>query len=708
MSRLARVAIAIAIILGGQWLASQPDLYMPIFDAIRDEVIMTNDAEIVDMQDDEKWLVIIVEFPDVESGPGSDQSRANAMLTGSNSAATFFHEISAGRSTLTANVQSQIHTAQHHQAAYGRDVGGERDVGDDGTGGPAGLVQEALTTTFSNIDMAPYDFDNDGWVDRLLVLHTGGAQEETHTGQHIWSHYAPLSPGFSVGGKSIGAYTLSSFSSGMGTMIHEMLHMLGAVDLYDVHSAIPSGEWSGLGDWDIMASGNWNGGGRNPALPSSGTLDLIGASEPLDLEVGENGPVGNEVISIAPHVSNQGTVRINIAPGEYIWMESRVDSGFDRDLPGHGLLVTHEDRYFADFEHNEVNRDAEHAYLKVIEADGDASLSNDDTNSGEQGDVFTSGSFGANGVEIWDGHGRLVPWTISVDSFDNSGTDISISHPGPSHADVLPPRVPIRLLGHENIPILYSANQECMPWANVQSDDGRIVSLVGARMLSAGESDEFPLVFSTSSHSGSDGAITGTLGCGTGNPGINVSMSWNIVPNRLVPEHMDGDIDVTQIATLEHVLSFEGQGYPQYSVVIEGPLARIATTEVQQSLGHGSVLSLQVNPNGLLSPGMIANGKIQLYNYTTNEFAGEFNVTLQAEPPGEVGGVLMWIAEPANNIQLVSILMALWVISSGRKQDKPEQSQNDIQVRQPGDHILAQTQMGYVDDPYDEYGNLRQ
>ena len=52
--------------------------------------------------------------------------------------------------------------------------------------------------------------------------------------------------------------------------------------------------------------------------------------------------------------------------------------------------------------------------------------------------------------------------------------------------------------------------------------------------------------------------------------------------------------------------------------------------------------------------------------------------------------------------------MALWVISSGRKQDKPEQSQNDIQVRQPGDHILAQTQMGYVDDPYDEYGNLRQ
>ena len=52
MSRLARIAVAIAIILGGQWLASQPDIYMPLFDAIREEVIMTNDAEIVEMQDD--------------------------------------------------------------------------------------------------------------------------------------------------------------------------------------------------------------------------------------------------------------------------------------------------------------------------------------------------------------------------------------------------------------------------------------------------------------------------------------------------------------------------------------------------------------------------------------------------------------------------------------------------------------------------------
>ena len=169
MSRLVRIAVAITIIIGGQWLASQPDIYMPLFNAIREEVIMTNDAEIVEMQDDERWLVIIVEFPDDLSTSGSDHTMANAMLTGTNSAATYFSEITSGRTTLTADVQSQIHTAHHNEASYGRDSGGERDVGDESTGGPAGLVEEALTTTFEDVDMSPYDFDNDGWVDLSLI-----------------------------------------------------------------------------------------------------------------------------------------------------------------------------------------------------------------------------------------------------------------------------------------------------------------------------------------------------------------------------------------------------------------------------------------------------------------------------------------------------------------------------------------------------------
>ena len=700
MSRLIRVAVAVAIILGGQWLAGQPDLYMPVFNAIREEVIMTNDAEIVDMQDDERWLVIIIEFPDDLSAAGSDHNRATAMLTGTNSAATYFSDISGGRSVLTADIQTQIHTAEYEEAAYGRDSGGERDVGDEHTGGPAGLVEEAMKNTFDNVDMSPYDFDNDGWVDRLLVLHTGDAQEDGGNQNAIWSHYAPLSPGFSVGDKSIGAYTLASFSSGLGTMIHEMLHMFGAVDLYDVHTDVPSSDWSGVGAWDIMASGNWNGNGRSPALPTSGTLHLIGAHESLDLSIGTLA-AENQSYTILPHVANAGPVRMSIAPGESVWMESRVDAGFDRDLPNHGLLVTHEDLNFADFDHNEVNRDPDHAYLKVVEADGDASLENGDDD--DPGDVFTSGSFGADGIEIRDGHGRLVPWTVTVDFFDNSGTDITISHPGPGHADILPPRSPIRLLGHETLPISFEAKQECMPWSQVTSSDGRVISLVSPRMLSEGENEIFSLAFTNSAPAGTTGFIEGTIGCGTDNPSVDVKIGWSIVTNRLVPELMEGEIDVTQAVTLEHTLSFEGSSTSVYDVVIEGPLSRIASTQSPQSLGHGTTLSLDINPNGLLAPGMIANGKVQLYDQFG--LAGEFNVSLQAEPPGEVGSALMWLAEPSNNIQMVSVLMALWVISSGRRTEKPPRG--DIPVRRPSDNILVETRLEYMRDNFDEFGNIK-
>jgi len=483
-------------------------------------------------------------------------------------------------------------------------------------------------------------------------------------------------------------------------MVHEMLHMFGAVDLYDVHSEIPSDPWSGLGEWDIMASGNWNGNGRTPALPTSGTLQLIGANDPLDLSIGSLA-AENQSIVILPHVSSAGIVRLPIAPGEYIWMESRIDQGFDRELPAHGLLVTHEDRNFADFEHNEVNRDPDHAYLKVIEADADGTLTNAQTGDDDDpGDIFTSGSFGADGILIRDGHGRLVPWTVTVDSTDSSGADITISHPGPSNAEILPPRSPIRLLSHETIPVSFEAFQDCMPWLQVTSTDDRTVSLVNERNLTAGETETFGLAFSGVASPGKTGFIEGSIGCGIGSPSTDVKIGWSIVSNRLVPEEMNGDIDVTEVVVLEHTLSFDGAGYATYDVVIEGPLARVATTGTQQSLGHGFVLSLEINPNGLLAPGMLVNGKVQFYDQFG--LAGEFNVSLQAEPPGTVGSAMMWLAEPANNIQLVSALMALWVISIGGKRTKKPPEEN-IPIRSPGEQLLAQSRIEYAPVRSEEY-----
>ena len=64
----------------------------------------------------------------------------------------------------------------------------------------------------------------------------------------------------------------------------------------------------------------------------------------------------------------------------------------------------------------------------------------------------------------------------------------------------------------------------------------------------------------------------------------------------------------------------------------------------------------------------------------------------------------MWLAEPSNNVQLISILMAFWVISSGPRGGKKNSEQ--IPIRKPSDQIMVQTQPEF--DRYDEFGNLRQ
>ena len=109
---------------------------------------------------------------------------------------------------------------------------------------------------------------------------------------------------------------------------------------------------------------------------------------------------------------------------------------------------------------------------------------------------------------------------------------------------------------------------------------------------------------------------------------------------------------------------------------------------------------LEIKPNNLLSPGMLVNGKVQIYDQFG--LAGEFNVSLQAEPPGEIGSAMMWLAEPANNIQLVSVLLALWVISSGgQRKEKP--TKGDVQIRRPSDQLVIQNQVDYLEHQHDEF-----
>ena len=147
---------------------------------------------------------------------------------------------------------------------WGEDSPEMRDSGAEGRG-VEGLVEDSVSALLTGVNLSRWDYNDDGFGDRLLILHSGAAQESGAASETIWSHFSELQNPVELGEWTISHYTISSLYSGIGTVVHEMLHQMGALDLYDVHSDLPSSTWKGLGDWDIMASGNWNDNGRNMA-----------------------------------------------------------------------------------------------------------------------------------------------------------------------------------------------------------------------------------------------------------------------------------------------------------------------------------------------------------------------------------------------------------------------------------------------------------
>ena len=150
----------------------------------------------------------------------------------------------------------------------------------------------------------------------------------------------------------------------------------------------------------MMASGNWVDDGSMPTLPSSSTLQLIGAIDTIEPNL-----ISDASFSLEPLSNGGNPLRIEIAPQEYIWVTFRSNTGFDKGLPGHGILVEQQDLNLGDVTSNLVNTDPTKPWVKIVEADGDDALLRA-RDYGSAGDVFDVGDrFGHTGKKIWDNHG---------------------------------------------------------------------------------------------------------------------------------------------------------------------------------------------------------------------------------------------------------------------------------------------------------------
>jgi len=270
----------------------------------------------------------------------------------------FYLENSYSKFNLTVTVAGP-YTASQNMAFYGANGSDDMDVK------PDTLVTEAVIAADATVNFADFDNDNDGSVDGVYVIYAGYGEEAGAPAEAIWAHaweIPPTDPLTKYDGKIITNYSCSAELEGtsgstmtaIGVICHEFGHVLGAPDYYDTDYET-GGQFDGTGDWDLMAGGSWNNSGITPAHHNAYTKVMVygwGTATTL--------VAGSTISMLSSKTNEKAFYRMNTAtPDEYFLVENRQKTGFDADVPGHGLLIYHVDKDILDhYNANDINAQA--------------------------------------------------------------------------------------------------------------------------------------------------------------------------------------------------------------------------------------------------------------------------------------------------------------------------------------------------------------
>ena len=253
--------------------------------------------------------------------------------------------------------------------------GANNEVGDDQH--PAIMVAEAVQMIDDEVDFSQYDWDGDGVVEQIYIIHSGHDEAQSNTRNDIWSHAWTLTEAVEEGdgdgpvtvdGVLIDSYATSSelrgktgyAISGIGTACHEFSHCFGLPDFYDT-----VGRNFGMSNWDLMDYGEYNGDGGNPAGFTSYERMFCGWLNPIEL-------IEPTAVQDMPALTSEPVAYILRNSGkydEYYLLENRQKVSWDARLSGHGMLILHVDYDSLAWAENTVNTVRDHQRMTIIPAD---------------------------------------------------------------------------------------------------------------------------------------------------------------------------------------------------------------------------------------------------------------------------------------------------------------------------------------------------
>ena len=352
--------------------------------------------------------IILVEFQDKKFS-NTREDIIDAMLTGDESVGQYFRDQSNGLYEPDFDVFG-IYTLSQNRQYYG----GNNAVGNDKNLG-AMVTEACQMAAADNVSFKSYDTNNDNYCDVVIIIFAGvGEAQATLTcPESIWPCYwdlnstasnsqggngafipsdgDPLINNFAVFNELHGEDDNVSTIDGIGTFAHEFSHSLGLPDFYDTGN----GGHYGMGFWDLMDMGCYNNEGFTPIGYSAYEKVFMGWIEYVTPMPGTHYtlPVFNQKNAATDKAL---CIVSDLNENEYFIVENRRKQGWDRYIPGEGIMITHvtykQDRWLDNTPNNENIQ-----LMTMMNADNTWSHDNEGTDLWPQGNKreFTDSSIPA-------------------------------------------------------------------------------------------------------------------------------------------------------------------------------------------------------------------------------------------------------------------------------------------------------------------------
>lgn len=276
----------------------------------------------------------------------------------------YFKDMSRGVFDLTFDIIGPVKVSKSATYYGGPSVimGGTDHIGE--------FITEAVKNADAayNIDWSKYDWDGDGEVEQVFVLYAGYGQATGGPTGTIWPNAWTLDEatanndgngGFSLDGVFINQYACSnelyqssgSTPMGLGVFCHEFSHCMGLPDMYDTnYSNTPT-----MGDWDLLASGSYNGPNGIGWCPAGWTSYERAYAGWLDIEELKAGDIITGMKDLEDNEGKAYAIYNDNNRDEFYLLENHKNRGWDAYTPEGGLLVIHVDYDKALFDNNIVN-----------------------------------------------------------------------------------------------------------------------------------------------------------------------------------------------------------------------------------------------------------------------------------------------------------------------------------------------------------------